>query len=497
MFDRGCAPGGARATKVAVGCLVALVTPYGGDHCCAANAVWLASVPWAAYPSTLCLQTLDRGQSLRNLRQPNLYALLLVIGVACMLWMADVSSQRSRGLRFALLALMGLTVGAVALSASRAGFLLLCCIAVCGLFQLKSSRWRGITFLCVPLIYIAFRILFTLLSEHDILPYFGSTRALSLSESANGDRYAIWNAAIKLISDYPLLGVGYKRFAQYAFTDGHVVVLSLHLENAHNVLMQLAMDFGLPITMLLVGLVLYSLYRCLPLARNFSGRVTLFLLVAPLLHDLVEYPLEYIYFLFPWAFLLGVALVKASASPSVAESKQSPPDRNFTARQINGWMILPMLLIIAPVFAAHDIKKVLALYDVNTFAIGHERLTKAYGTVLFTFFADYSALTILPPSPELAAIQLSLAKKVAISRFDDVVASVYASSAALVGQECLAKAVAYKIWLMDKKAFAEFKAEVAKSTFPQMKALIAFNEKPFPVAWSKRGSTECAFSANY
>jgi Virulence factor membrane-bound polymerase, C-terminal len=256
--------------------------------------------------------------------------------------------------------------------------------------------------------------------------------------------------------------------------------------------------------LLLVGMLVFCFYKLIPLLGTLSGRVIVFLLVAPLLHHLVEYPLDYLYFLFPWAFLLGAALIKASPSIPKSESgtevlpfktisSQNDPAlaTDLNTHRDNGMGLLPLLLIVAPIFAAYDIKKVLPLYDVKAYAIPHERLTKAYDTVLFTHMADYSALGILPPSPELATVQLSLAKKVSYFRFDDVVASVYARSAALNGEECLAKAIAYKIWLMDKTAFSSFKSDVEKSTFSKMGGLISFNNNPYPVAWSKISATDC------
>lgn len=429
-----------------------------------------------------------------NLRQPNLYALLMVVNVVCLLWFADASQQRSLRARFGLIVLAALSIAAVTLSASRMGFVLLCCIGLWGLFELKSSRLRGFTYICVPLLYFSFHFLFTLLDRYGVLNYFGGVHALSLTQAANLDRFSIWSAALKLISDYPMLGVGFKRFAQFAFTDGHAVLLHLHLENAHNGIMQLALDFGVPIMLAVLGLLGFCAYKCLPLAQNLTGRTLLFLLSAPLLHQMVEYPMEYTYFLFPWAFLLGVMLIKASQmaySKASVEARSSKLAEDKRPNRNNGLILAPLLLIAAPIFAGYDLKKILPLYDVTVKEISHVRLTRAYGTFLFTYFADYSAITILPPSPELASIQTSLAKKVSQFRYDDIVSSVYAQSAALSGKDCLAKAIAYKMWLMDKAAFASFKSDVAKSKFQQMDVLVAFNRSPYPVEWPKANAETC------
>lgn len=447
------------------------------------------------------------GRAYGNLRQPNQFALLLVLSLACMLWLAESNRLQSTRVRRMLLWLAVFTIGAIALSASRAGIVFLCCMGIWGLLELKTSKRFAFTLLCAPLLYVVFRLGFTLLSQNDILVYYGDVRGvrgISLSESANLDRIAFWNTAVNLIAEHPLLGVGYKRFAQMAFIEGHAFVLSLHLEHAHNLLLQWALDFGLPVALILTGLLGYCFYKCMPLVRSYSGRTILFLLLIPVLHQMVEYPLDYIYFLFPWSFLLGVALVKASAlatSTSVAVpveisgALQPPPIKSVleakTPEQISPLVFMPLLLLVLPLFAAHDIKKILPLYDVTKTANASERLTRAYDTVLFSYFADYAALGILPPSIEHSSTQLSLAKKVSYFRFDDYVASMYARSAALNGDPCLAKAIVYKIWLMDKKTFSELKSTLAESSTPQLRALSSFTQNPYAVIWPKASPGEC------
>jgi O-antigen ligase len=444
------------------------------------------------------------GRVYGNLRQPNHYALLMVVSIACMLWMADsLSKHASRG-RCLLLGFAALSIAVVALSASRTGFVLLCCMAIWGIFEYRFSRRRAILLICAPIVYMAFRLLFTLLSQHDIFVYYGAGREASLDQSTNMDRLAIWNTAIHLVSDFPLTGIGYKRFAQLAFMNGNAFELTLHLENAHNLFLQWALDFGLPIALVLGSLLAYCFYKCAPLVRTTSGRVILFSLFAPLLHHMVEYPLDYAYFFFPWSLLMGWALMKAGAVPGVnaisdqqvhpsATTQCANPsnDKSRGEKNLNAWICAPLILVVGSLFAAYDIKKILPLYDVTTSAIPSERLTKAYNTVLFSYFADYSALGIVPPSPEHAATQLRLAKRVSYFRFDDFVASVYARSAALSGENCLAKAVAYRIMLADKKAFAELKAVVEKSNFMQMNSLKMFTQNPFSVAWPKDKMDDC------
>jgi O-antigen ligase len=443
-----------------------------------------------------------------NLRQPNQFALLLVLCTACMLWLADSNRAKSARLRSMLLWFAVFSIGAIALSASRTGFVLLCCMGIWGLFELKTSKRFAFSLLCAPLLYVAFRLVFTLLSQNDILVYYGDVRGLSgvsLSESANRDRIAFWNAAVNLIAEYPLLGVGYKRFAQMAFIEGHAFALTLHLENAHNLLLQWALNFGLPVALLLAGLLGYCFYKCMPLAKSSSGRTILFLLLIPVLQTMVEYPLDYIYFLFPWSFLLGVALVKAStlvrstpveARVAISGEFQQPSVKPFleakTSEQISVIVLLPFLLIVLPLLAAYDIKKILPLYDVTKTAIASERLTRAYDTVLFSYFADYAALGILPPSVEHSSTQLSLAKKVSYFRFDDYVASMYARSAALSGDPCLAKAIVYRIWIMDKKAISELKSTLSESSVPQLRSLNSFAQNPYYVVWPEKNLEECS-----
>ncbi len=476
-------------------------------HALLVNAAWIAVViggiqavfGWVQYLElNLSLPFISLlsigGRAYGNIRQPNNYALLLSVSLVVIVWLCDAQRGYSRRIRLGLYVLGVVVVAAVVLSASRAGMLMVCGLSAWGVMELKFDRHRAIVLMSMALWYFAFRWLFTELDNQDVLPYFGSVRRMSMAGSANADRLIIWQTALLLVQEHPWWGVGYESFSKAAYIGGHAFSMTRHVEDAHNLALQWALNYGVPATIALMGLLAWGVWKCRALVHDFTGRAMLSILLIPLGHQMVEYPLGQGLYLFPWMFLWGVGLVRASQYGHSSSSQETTPEATLTSQprvEIHPWIFLPILMLASAIFASFDIHKVLPIYDLKSPKSYLQRVEEAYRSVLFTYLVDYQAIGIHSPNPQTAKSQLSLVKKVSAYRFTPYTASIYLQSAALLGQPCLAKAIVFRSLKAEPSAFEDLYAAVKQSPWPKIQALQSYMDKPYPVAWPADENVRC------
>jgi O-antigen ligase len=126
---------------------------------------------------------------------------------------------------------------------------------------------------------------------------------------SKSDRIAIWLEAWQMFLQAPLLGVGFGEFVwhHFLFSEQAPAVIRGGLYNhAHNIVMQVLAELGLPAALLLVGGIFAWLVRFLKAAAYTLEEWWLLALSSVLaIHSMLEYPLWYTYFLGVAAILLG------------------------------------------------------------------------------------------------------------------------------------------------------------------------------------------------
>jgi hypothetical protein len=431
------------------------------------------------------------GVSYGNLRQPNLFALLCVLGLISLTLLRKLpDSLQVRSAGFTALLFLTLLIGVV-LSTSRTGAVLVGIIFLWGLVESwRSGKPSWMSLLALPL-YLVFRYIAVQLDLEGFLPFFGAHRQGLINTALEGDyaRQIIWLKSWALVQAHPVWGVGFGNIAYAMFTETLPVARASVTEHAHNIFLQIAVELGVPVaaawTLALTALIVRS-RRAL---RTFSGRAVAVFLLAILIHSLLEYPLWYAYFLLPFAFTLGVF---AQMGKSGQQKKNSNPKNavrtesatpNASALPSKALISGGVLTIILAVFGLWDYGKVSPSFEVNSIVPLHDRVIHSYQSVLFVNLADYSALNLTAISPAKAAVQLRLASRVAHFRFDPQVAAAHAAAASLTGQMSLAKASAYRLWLKDKDAAEKLRLSLMASGLPLALELAAFLAQPTFVAW--------------
>ncbi|OWQ88471.1 hypothetical protein CDN99_16590 [Roseateles aquatilis] len=340
------------------------------------------------------------GRAVGNMRQPNHLASLLMWACVASVWLAQGGwlLRRLRGTLAATVALhvlLFLFVFCVLLSASRTGMIGIGLLALWGLLDARLDRRVRIALMST---IVMFAVSWWLVGWYTEAHHhaFGAQSRVSEEGAGSPSRLAILKNAAELLMRYPLTGSGWGDFnlawTMTPFPDRPVAFF----DHTHNIVMQLLVEMGLPLGLLVLGLLLWGLWRALALAwRGGAGTRCAFMLVAMIgLHSLFEYPLWYAYFLLPAALAFGLCL---AGGPTIAAGPARRPV--LAALGIVTTALVPLVVA--------DYLRIVHIYAPPQGAASlDERIAEGQRSPLFALQADYAEATVKPPGPEaLAAAQ--------------------------------------------------------------------------------------------
>lgn len=242
-----------------------------------------------------------------NLAQSNHFANYTALAVAALIYLA-IKRKLSPwlGASLGLVLLLGM-----ALSGSRSAWLYLTALTVAAvILRLQSNSPEARSFIVITFITL---LMFAFIQV--ILPYFAPKAIVASSRIASEDllnvRWDLWASALAIFADNPWQGVGYHRFAwaHFMHTAEHGSTLhdpTLSPDFVHNLPLQLLAEFGLAGAIIsgFVGYWLYRSYRRIDSTEHWLLMAMISILV---IHSLLEYPLNYMYFLAPAAILVALA----------------------------------------------------------------------------------------------------------------------------------------------------------------------------------------------
>ena len=327
------------------------------------------------------------GRAVGNLRQPNHLSSLLLwscIGAVALLELRRLTRWQATLATTAF-------IFAVVLTASRTGLVSVALLGLWGLLDRKLSRPARLLLLSTPLIYALCwwgMAQWAALAEHS----FGGTARLNESD-ISGSRFGIWKNTWALILAHPWWGVGFGEFNLAWTLTPFPGRPTAFFDHTHNLPLQLAVELGLPLAALVLGLLLWAMARAGISAwqsesdTGSAKRCAWMMVLMIGLHSLLEYPLWYAYFLLPTAWALGFAL-QAPVAP-----KPSRPRVETGWRQASlgmaGW-----LLAAGAVFSIWDYSRVAAIFTANPGDPPlEERIARGQRSVFFAHHADYAAVT--------------------------------------------------------------------------------------------------------
>ncbi|MGK8194078.1 PglL family O-oligosaccharyltransferase [Burkholderia cepacia] len=231
-------------------------------------------------------------------------------------------------------------------------------------------------------------------------------------------RLALWKYGLAMFREHPLLGVGWGEFPSHQFA----LVRSLGgveiANNSHDIFIDLLAKSGLVgLGVLVVALVAWFVRAVR--APQSSMRVFGFALIGILLmHALVEYPQQYMFFLLPAMFVIGLLDVK--------------PLRFLPGRAAFGlFAVLSVGGVLAAVPVLRDYQRAEVLYYGSDPAAQYRDAP----SLLFGAWGEYGAATLLPISADDLPAKLAAHERAIALLPGETVLRRYAVLQALAGRE--------------------------------------------------------------
>lgn len=313
-----------------------------------------ALVPWTSAP--------DVGQAYANLRQRNQFATLISMALVAALWLHGRLSGRARA---ALLPAAVLLTLAAAASTSRTGLLQWLSISLVAAFIACRERrptaaeraYRlphpGLLLALIPAYFLAAWALPQLAGA----AVEGMLLRLRDGAPEGHSRLLLWHNVLDLIAAHPWRGWGWGElsFAHYSFPYEGARFVEL-LDNAHNLPLHLAVELGIPASLLICG----GFSGLVWMARPWRQRDPLHLMAwgmlgAIVLHSLLEYPLWYGPFQLVFGLCLGMLWPGRRQVRAVPVEPSAP-------RGAAWYQVMALLLVIAIGYAGWDYTRISRLY---------------------------------------------------------------------------------------------------------------------------------------
>ena len=343
------------------------------------------------------------GRAIGNMRQPNQLSTLLLWAAAAAVWL----SVRERQSPKVLAVVLGVLVFGVALTASRTGLVGVLLLALWGALDRrlpKPVRWLLVAML--PLYALSWWGLEQWLSAHGVMFYGEDQLKKTLHGDPSSSRGKIWANTWDMIVAHPWTGVGvgaYNFIWSMTPFPGRPVAFYDH---SHNVVLQLAVESGLPLATVVLGCVgaaLWMARAALTVEDDdaaHGARAALFMLTMVGVHSLLEYPLWYVYFLLPAAVLAGWL---TGLAPRSAAAPATPSWLAEVWRPV--WGMSGALALSGALWSTVEYASVAVIFEPELSwgepAPLEERIARGRRSVLWGHHADYASVTMAAKPEEV------------------------------------------------------------------------------------------------
>ncbi len=395
-----------------------------------------------------------------NLGQPNHLATLLLLGVVSLLFLYE--SRRLHALTSTLI----LSVLCVALAATESRTGVLSFLLLLGWWFLKSKKvgfhaspWAialaGIGFLGFSW---AWPSIFSFLLQ-------SSGTGGDVTRAA-GSRLVIWPQLIEAMLQRPWWGWGLGEIPKAHNSVAHNYAVSEPFTYSHNILLDLALGMGVPLTVFLALAASVWFWRHSRRANQLLPWYYVALILPVAVHSMLEFPFAYAYFLVPVMLAVG-ALEGLVGSKHVVRVGVS-----LAAAFLLGVTILAAWSVVEYVAIEEDFR--VARFE--ALRVGQTPLSyQRPEIVLLTQLGALLDGARISPKPGMTADQMALTKKIALRYPWTATQNQYALSLALNGdpEEAVRQLRVMKA-MHGEKTYAEIKAywnKLAQDGYPQLREL--------------------------
>ena len=243
-----------------------------------------------------------------NLGQPNQMATFFALSL---LALACLYERRLVRGRWAMAAAV-LIVVCMAMTQSRATLLLLSILLL--LLSVHRNRLQLRT---PPMAVLALIALWTLAFAMlpSLIDSVGLQRGASLaSRMEAGPRTVIWQQLWEAALRQPWLGYGWNQVSVAQMNVAADFGTSRFTEHSHNLLLDLMLWNGIPMAILLTGCISWWLVARARGLRSLDSLFGVAVIGVFLMHSMLEFPLDYLYFLIPFGLAIGIVEADSGAS---------------------------------------------------------------------------------------------------------------------------------------------------------------------------------------
>lgn len=391
-----------------------------------------------------------------NLGQPNQLATLLLMGVASLMLLYESGKLKAFS---AALIFLTLCIG-LAATESRTGVLSFLILSGWWFYKRARVNFRLSPWI-VGLACILLLVLFW--SWPAFMAFTQGTGTGAEVNTKAGTRLIVWPQLVEAISQRPWLGWGLHEVPK-----AHNAVVSAYAASepfsySHNIVLDLALGMGVPLTVLLVLVTAVWLWRRVKAANHLVPWYCLALALPLAVHSMLEFPFAYAYFLVPVMFALGVLEAWAGAKPVLRIGVRQAAAGMLVISILAAWSVVEYLQIEADFRVA----RFEALHIGQT-PPDHQRPK----VILLTQLGALLDGARIVPKPGMSAPELELAKQVALRYPWTATQNRYALSLALNGntEEAIRQMRVMRV-MHGEKTYADIKANwdsLASDKYPQL-----------------------------
>lgn len=243
-----------------------------------------------------------------NFGQPNNLATFLIMGLIGGLYLYE----KRRLTLWLLIPTSLVTLFAITLTQSRTSWVVCIFLFFYWIFkQYKNSPrfnfprlllWVGLYFVIAG--YLLPVLTQLLSSSIDT----GVTQTASIVQRAGSghERLGMWVQILHAIAERPWVGYGWNQTSIAVFESIDFNTVQVWFNSAHNVLLDILVWNGVPLGLLIIGYMSLWLFWLNKNVKDTTSIIAILMVVAILIHAMLEFPQRYAYFLLPMGFLLGL-----------------------------------------------------------------------------------------------------------------------------------------------------------------------------------------------
>ncbi|WP_260294960.1 PglL family O-oligosaccharyltransferase [Sedimenticola hydrogenitrophicus] len=249
-----------------------------------------------------------------NVAQQNQLATLLLLGVVSVFW-ARIRVKISWFLAAPVLLLLGM---GLALTGSRTAGLGVAVIVAA--FWYWGRLWTDKKIPWVALLFAIYTLICAFLINwfYDILQGDGGLVQSQISKAVSDPRITIWKLLTGALMERPLWGYGWGNVAEaHIFEALNYPPLHIVFSSSHNLFLDILLWCGIPIGGFIIISLVFWLYRQFRRVNTAERAVSLCFLLVVGNHSMLEYPLQYAYFLLPVGAIAGALSVSRGGDAAI------------------------------------------------------------------------------------------------------------------------------------------------------------------------------------